>query len=347
MVQKRSAFFIALAVALLAAVAWWLAPVDEDQARWDDYLSRLERLTRQALPAPPPLDLQRYPRNRDLRLPIPVHRVDLLDYLELRHCDLMTLISKRNSALGKIQAASLRFQYEVRFIRRARQCLSANRLENPELVALLTEVVEQKSAALPALYWNALAAGEEMHHFFGQTPSARTGDSQGALRALPQLATVRDPRLLPPAQYLANMEEHLQKLAHSQAGGILLRRTALALRELQRGNALLAGIDPERLCPRGRASTRARRLRNVLDNIWGPKVQQALADSWRQRRQLADSLAAIQAMLPSPPPAFSQWQAHYFGPNGVETRMEQALQRHVELWQNRLRPCGLMPGQRR
>ena len=44
MVQKRSAFFIALAVALLAAVAWWLAPVDEDQARWDDYLSRLERL---------------------------------------------------------------------------------------------------------------------------------------------------------------------------------------------------------------------------------------------------------------------------------------------------------------
>ena len=82
-------------------------------------------------------------------------------------------------------------------------------------MALLTEVVEQKSAALPAL-WNALAAGEEMHHFFGQTPSARTGDSQGALRALAQLAAVRDPRLLPPAQYLANMEEHLQKLAHSR-----------------------------------------------------------------------------------------------------------------------------------
>lgn len=341
--QKKTGWGLAaLAMASLLAIGW-LAPQDPDEARWEDYLDRIARLSRQALPERAPLPLLPYPGARELRLPLPEHRVDMLDYLELRHCGLMELISQRNSSLGKLQADSLRLSHELAFIQQARTCLEENTLDDPELVTVMSQVVAEKEAALPALYWNVLANSEEIRRFFSQSPSASVGDTSAALQSLQQLSHTVIAHKQSGAVTPLNLEPLLETLAHNQSGGYLLRRMALSLRELERGNQLLAGIDPQRLCPRNQASTRARRLRNVLDKVWGPKVQQALAQSRRQRQSLADSLEQMNGLLDSPPAPFTRWRQHYFGPNGVESRMEHALERHVTLWQEHLRACGLMP----
>ena len=112
---------------------------------------------------------------------------------------------------------------------------------------------------------------------------------------------------------------------------------------MERGNTLLKNIDPVALCPKGRPTPRARKLRNVLDNIWGSQVQQALADAQRQRKQLANALAKIEALLAPTPPAFAQWQDHYFSNTGLQSQLNRALKHHVSLWQERLRQCNLMP----
>ncbi|WP_297769434.1 DUF3080 family protein [uncultured Alcanivorax sp.] len=341
--QKKTGWGLAaLAMASLLAIGW-LAPQDPDEARWEDYLDRIARLSRQALPERAPLPLLPYPGARELRLPLPEHRVDMLDYLELRHCGLMELISQRNSSLGKLQADSLRLSHELAFIQQARTCLEENTLDDPELVTVMSQVVAEKEAALPALYWNVLANSEEIRRFFSQSPSASVGDTSAALQSLQQLSHTVIAHKQSGAVTPLNLEPLLETLAHNQSGGYLLRRMALSLRELERGNQLLAGIDPQRLCPRNQASTRARRLRNVLDKVWGPKVQQALAQSRRQRQSLADSLEQMNGLLGSAPAPFTRWRQHYFGPNGVESRMEHALERHVTLWQEHLRACGLMP----
>jgi hypothetical protein len=342
--QKKAGWVLAsLAIASLLVIGW-LAPQDPDEARWEDYLSRIARLSRQELPARGPLPLLTYPSARELRLPLPEHRVDLLDYLELRHCGLMELISQRNSALGKLQADSLRLNHELAFIQQARACLEEDALEDQELVKIMSKVVAEKKAALPALYWNVLASSEEIRRFFSQSPSANVGDTSAALQSLQQLSHTLVAHKQSGAVTPLKLEPLLKTLAHNQSGGYLLRRMALSLRELERGNQLLEGIDPQRLCPRNQASTRARRLRNVLDKVWGPRVQQALAESRRQRQSLADSLEQMNGLLDSPPAAFTRWHRHYFGHNGVESRMETALERHVTLWQEHLGACGLMPG---
>ncbi len=177
------------------------------------------------------------------------------------------------------------------------------------------------------------------------SPSALAGDSQAALLSLTQLAqSPVENEAMPSPEQLFGLEARLQQIAHSQVGGQLLRRLALALRELERGNALLENIDPVALCPKGRPTPRARKLRNVLDNIWGSRVQQALAEAQRQRQQLANALAKIDQLLSPTPPAFAQWLAHYFSDEGLQTRLNRALKHHVSLWQERLRQCDLMPG---
>lgn len=335
---------IATVCTLIGTLLWHSLNTDPHVARWQDYLERLSRLTNMSVPDPSPVALLPYPPRRVLRHALPEHRINLLDFLELRHCDLMELVSQRNSALGKLQADSLRLQHEVAFIRQARACLDGDSLNNPELTQLLEQVIRDKQASLPQLHWNALAAGPELRRFFSLSPSARAGNTPGALASLDFLVASGSDGQIPEMAQLKQWEGHLETLVASQAGGVLLQRQALALQSLNQANQMLASLDPAALCPRNRASTRARRLRNVLDNIWGPTVQRALAEAVKQRRALADALATL-ASHPAAVPDLIQWQAYYFGPDGREARLDETLGEHVRLWQSRLRPCGLMPGQ--
>ncbi|HAM74553.1 MAG TPA: hypothetical protein DCQ09_02695, partial [Alcanivorax sp.] len=139
-------------------------------------------------------------------------------------------------------------------------------------------------------------------------------------------------------------ERHLATLAGGAAGGAVLREIAAARVALEQALGMLESLDEDSLCPRGRASQRARYLRNLLDSVYGQEVQPYLADLDRRRRRLDDRLRALRAVSSGANPALDQWLAHYFGPRGQAARLDQALRAHTERWQTVLGACGLMPG---
>ncbi|GAA5120785.1 DUF3080 family protein [Alloalcanivorax gelatiniphagus] len=261
----RKALIMALPLAALTVLVLLPWPADPQRARWDGYLDRLARLSRQAVPPAAPLDLRPYPGNAALRRPLPDLRAGVFDYLDLRHCNLMGLVSDRNSGLGRVRAASLRLAYELTFIERGRSCLARGALDDGETVALLEQALAIKQDSLMEVFWNATWASDELRGFFNQSPGAADEIDPG-LHALDGL--IRAGRALtaePPPAALPDLETHLATLAASRAGGGLLRDLARGRVALGQANVLLDGLDGERLCPRGRASPRARRLRNLLD----------------------------------------------------------------------------------
>ena len=341
--MKKTVLAVAL-IALAAAAGLALWPEDPVAARWQDYLTRLERLTRQPVPPPSALDLRPYPGNAVLRRPLPDLRTGLLNYLALRHCDLMSLVSERNSALGKLRAASLRLDYELTFIQRGERCLAQDKLEDPALIALLERTLAVKRDSLGDLFWNAAWAGDELRGFLNQSPGP-AGDPGPGLEALGGLASAgRALRATPTPDALPKLERHLAALAGGAAGGALLREVAAARVALEQALSMLQALDEDDLCPRGRASQRARHLRNLLDSVYGEDVQPYLADLDRHRRRLDDRLRALRAVSSGANPALGQWLAHYFGPRGQAARLDQALRAHTERWQTVLGACGLMPG---
>ena len=113
---------------------------------------------------------------------------------------------------------------------------------------------------------------------------------------------------------------------------------------LEQALGMLESLDEDSLCPRGRASQRARYLRNLLDSVYGQEVQPYLADLDRRQRRLGERLRALRAASSGASPALDRWLDHYFGPRGQATRLDQALRAHTERWQTVLGACGLMPG---
>jgi hypothetical protein len=341
--MKKTVLAVALiALAATAGLALW--PEDPVAARWQDYLARLERLTRQPVPPAAALELRPYPGNAALRRPLPDLRTGLLNYLGLRHCDLMSLVSERNSALGKLRSASLRLDYELTFIQRGERCLAEAKLEDTALIALLERTLAVKRDSLGDLFWNATWASDELRGFLNQSPGP-AGDSARGLEALGGLVSAgRALRASPPPDALPDLERHLATLAGGAAGGAVLREIAAARVALEQALGMLESLDEDSLCPRGRASQRARYLRNLLDSVYGQEVQPYLADLDRRRRRLDDRLRALRAASSGTNPALDRWLDHYFGPRGQSARLDRALRAHTERWQTVLGACGLMPG---
>ncbi|MCQ6261469.1 DUF3080 family protein [Alcanivorax sp. MM125-6] len=147
----------------------------------------------------------------------------------------------------------------------------------------------------------------------------------------------------PPAAALPDLETLLAALAHSSAGGDILRQTARARVELERATAVLRGLEGDRLCPRGRASQRAHRLRNLLDGYYGERVQAFLAELDRRHRALGQALDALHGVTGGTP-ALDAWLDRYFGDGGQVARLNRALKAHTGRWRDLMGACGLMPG---
>ena len=79
------------------------------------------------------------------------------------------------------------------------------------------------------------------------------------------------------------------------AGGAVLREIAAARVALEQALGMRESLDEDSLCPRGRASQRARYLRNLLDSVYGQEVQPYLADLDRRQRRLGERLRALRA----------------------------------------------------
>jgi hypothetical protein len=339
-----------LAIILLAPNLTACSPRD-GEALWEDYLQRLERLTGISTPAAEPARRARYPAHRELVQPVKEQRTGLLRYIRLLDCDLMELVSARNSSLGRVQAASFRLDHELRFIAGAEICLADGRLESDaEMRDWLQGVITEKRDDLVRRGWNLTFAGPELNGFFRQRPvpadQPAPAEWPATVHALEQL-TVLTGRLAetPPATLDKAVEQALETLDKSSAAGQVLDALALADRDLKRAVGMLDQVNTERLCPHGRASERARHLHNIFMTVYAGRVQPWLADLSRAAAPLADATLALRhsqsGILDSP---LDSWLDAQFGNDGLLPAYQQALMQHSRAWQRVLGACGLMPG---
>ncbi|MCH8544291.1 MAG: DUF3080 domain-containing protein [Alcanivorax sp.] len=346
-VRKAVHFSLLSLMALLISACQPAGP----EALWQDYLQRLERLTGQRAEPAPPVTVTRYPRSRDLRQPIPELRTGMRRHFGLAQCDMMGLVSARNSSLGRLQTASLRFAYELDFIQRSETCLTEDRLADDEAFHLwLSEIHTLKRESLPALYFNATLGSEEMAGFFTTTARPANTDSLADMATL-DTALGRIARLGsqlgsngPLPADAGQLEQDIATLSRSDTGGSILQGLALATRELHRAADMLEQVDTTALCPRQRSSQQARYFQNVFIDIYGAQIQPWLSDLDRASRLLQDTMQQLATDLPANSPAFDAWHtAHFSDDEGLRQHFRAAMARHTRAWQDLLASCGLQP----
>jgi hypothetical protein len=319
-------------VLLLLAAGCGSPPPEPESAR---YLQRLggvlEREIEPRAETPGPA----YPRRRDLRIEIPRAEIDVGEFIELHECDMGSLVGLRNSPLGRTQGASQRLGYEAAWLQAAQRCGDAA----PEW---LRERAAVKVAQIPALYWNAVFAGEEMRIAAGGARPAPESDFADVIAALGShlLALERG------TFELGAFESTLATLA----GGGRIGRARQAW-SIWRGDldAARAALESEagRICRNGRPTPRSRYLVNVFARYYVEGLQPRLAARMRADEAWIVAMdGLVRRLEPSVAPAFRDWFAHVLDPqvSGSEwSRTRAAVLAHARAWQHVFATCGIDP----
>ncbi|KXS39552.1 MAG: hypothetical protein AWU55_534 [Halomonadaceae bacterium T82-2] len=296
-------------------------------AAWQDAITQALDLPSPANASPP--NIGAFPE-RDARLfSIEDTREGLLDVYALRRCDIVKLVARRNSQLGKVAPASQHWLYELTLWRRLQACWNG-----PAAQALAAEdrrrlghLLERKTRQLPRLSWNALFDAEEWVGTFSRasSPLPPDGDLQSALVALDYLRRMVvhqfDPRWTPTS---ADLEGHLKALRQAPFTAEVLRGLLLATQRLEALDGRLA----QATCPPAGAAS-------LNEALASPAVQRGRAYLDRLTEQGRRWLTAVNALLDAYPetrPAITRYRRRWLSldnPAAPWPRFHAALTRHA------------------
>ena len=209
--------------------------------------------------------LARYPGHRDRSLELAEIRVGLFGMLDYRRCDMLHLISERNSILGRVMPISQRLIYEVKFLQQAQTCreqLAAEQVptdttNDDPFLHRLDQVIARKRDDLAAVFWNATLASPEFAkaHSLAVRPLMPEHDNgfNASLQALDyfvHLTTALTENTLATLDIdSATLEGHYQVLQAEQYGGRLLTSLALLTPTLQQAADVITALEEDAECP--------------------------------------------------------------------------------------------------
>lgn len=327
---------------------------DADHA--GDVLSRYaDRVTNvlgtEFVPPSPDWEQLAPPRRRERLQPVADIRVGMLDVLDLVHCDLLHEVGQRNSSLGRVQRPSVRLHHEVRMLNGLRRCLAAPAGADPAFRDWLRDLVRQKERAQAAVYRNAVYGDTEFETMFSRAGGvlriSRLEAAAASTQALHELRGLLAGALTGGTLDHAALEAQLDRMQGGAAGGVVLAQMHAATLWLERLTASMESGEPQRMCPRGHATRRARILENVFRTFYVGEVQPWLARLDREGQQWLAAFRDLEAVLPgSPPPPlrdFLSRTTHPEHPGGVRARFRHVVPAHARAWQRWLSACGLMP----
>ena len=301
----------------------------------DDYLARIARVTRSEAELPLPPALPAYPARRQLVLEIPRRTIDIFEFFELHDCDLGALVGFRNSPLGRLQQASQRLGYEAAWLAAAERC-------GADAAEWLTEMGAGKRERLPALFWNATFAADEMRTALGAAAPPPDGDLADILRGLNDTLT----NLEEGDFRLAELETLLNRLRQGSWVGAARGDWSRWRRYFGVTSAMLEGAGP-RICLNRRPTPRAERLKNVFLKLYVQQIQPELAVRLgRHQAWVAEIDRLSKRLQPVQPPAFAVWFDGVLSPHhpGSEWRRTRAaVVAHAEAWQALFAHCNIEP----
>ncbi len=311
-----------------------------------DYQSRLSRTLDTTLPAMPDRATLNYPDKNELLLTTTAIEIDLTELYQIQTCRLGSLVAERNTALGKVQAYSVRLIYEYRLIRALQQCIdyyqqTTTGIDNRESqLATMQQWLNIKTADFHLHWSNMLTLSDETKQAFSRPLpgllSADHLDITGQVATLQQLQGYKETNI--------NLDERLETHLKQTA---LLRLPAsiwLATKQLAQGLPILtrelARLLPEQHCGQGHPDDTASILRNVfylsfIENIQpvGSRINafhyafEPLSEQWQNDPVLP---YAFKAYLRQQTTTFEEYQ--------------RAMKAHIKIWQTFLARCNMSPG---
>lgn len=322
-----------------------------------NYSERLANVTGFQPPAAEILQpIPPYPRIRDLVLPEREVRVGVLSYLALGECGLLHDVSERNSSLGRVQAASGRLLYEIRFYEQISACerdVQLRRPDDQDFPGELASIRRAKEAVLPRAFWNATFASPEFHTLLSTgTLPLRRNEKMSLTEVEASLAMLT--RIGKGLQQgaagltLAVLERGYFELQRAKLAGKLLQGLHLSRDHLVRTTGILRQTAEARpICPMGRKTTRGEYLRNVFVKFYAGEVQPYIGLLHRQSALLLASLdTLLKVQTVEPPTAFLEFYERWLSTDnadGLWQSFDRAVKDHTRAWQAVLSQCGLMP----
>nr|WP_298415853.1 DUF3080 domain-containing protein [uncultured Halomonas sp.] len=292
---------------------------------------------------------------RDERLfDIPDLRQGMLDVYALRECGITSLVARRNNQLGKVAPASQHWLYELALWRKLRGCWNTDavtRLDEDDRQRLL-DLTKTKTKQLPLASWNALFDSSEWIASFSRASSPLApGAAIPLTESLAALDYLRHATLnqFNPSwtTQSSTLESHLYTLQREPLTAEILRSLMLATQRLTETTALLeARLAERQICYKNHSNPNADRLYDIFIATFITEVQPYLATLSRTSRQWLEAIDALLDAHSVSLPAIELYRRDWLSlnePAAPWQQFNQAIQRHVELWQDVWRSCDLMP----
>lgn len=306
------------------------------EAVLEDYLARVARVVGAAAETPEPEPLVRYPDRRTLTVAIPQRTIDVAEFIELHGCDMGALVGFRNSPLGRLQSPSQRLGYEAAWLAAVDGC-------GADADAWLSELRDAKHTVLPALFWNATFAADEMRTALGLAARPAGNDFADLLRGLNDRLTALDSGEFD----LDGFERLLGTLRAGSWAGPARRDWSRWRGYLDAVAEVLDAAAP-RICLNRQPTPRSRLLNNVFVLFYVEVIQPELAVGMREHeawiaelQRLSERLEAVQ------PDAWRAWFDAVLAPEQPASewrRTQVSVLNHARAWQEIFAHCGIEPG---
>lgn len=344
--------FFALCFAALMLAA--CDPFSSPEGLFDEYVERSARvLDGEAVLTSVPT-LEQLPRRRDRVREIASLDVSMLDFLGLYGCDLQHVIGERNSIMGRVMHPASLFDYEVRFLRAAQECLTT--IDNERLRGRISDIIDAKRTQLPDAAWNAVWGTSEIEDFLTRSrgalavkPDRDMASTLAAdLRALADVVgRVQGGDLAVDVKALDGVYQRWQS---RPLAGQVLRGAVLATTRLDDASRLIeARLGGRPVCARPDLRPRAaENMRGMFMSVYVGRVQPYLAHLQRVRRELMPPLRELATIGGGRSEAVVGYARMTLGEEDEASlwrRFDLAVARHTRAWQDLLEQCGMRPGQ--
>ncbi|MDX5363360.1 MAG: DUF3080 domain-containing protein [Pseudazoarcus pumilus] len=341
---------LSLAAVLLTACDPFASP----EGLFEEYVTRTARVLDGEVVLTPVPTLDPLPRRRERMREIPALDVSMLDFLGLYGCELQHVIGERNSIMGRVMHPATVFDYEVRFLRTAREC--AETIDSERLAARIREIIEAKRAQIPDAAWNAVWGTGEIEDFLSRSGGSLAVEVErdlastmaSDLRALVDVVgRVQGGDLGVDVKLLDGVYQRWQA---RPLAGQALRAAMLATIRLDDASRLIEARLGERpMCARPDLQPRAaENMRGMFMSVYVGRVQPYLADLQRVRRELMPPLQALASIGGGRSETVVSYARRMFGDEDEASlwrSFDLAVARHTRAWQDLLEQCGMRPGQ--
>lgn len=292
------------------------------------------------IPAPKiiTVSLSPYPSIKELKQTIPLAKIRLADFYQLKNCQLSTLIAERNTTLGRTQYPSSRYLYEVTVLQAIQQCL--DKQDEQSLIKALQHLQSNKQQTLPLVWADLLQTSSEIRQGFSANQGFIIGsDKDGLNQTLAALHYLEKLRTVPQANGF-ELESHLANIQQYQLPARLWRSQRLLSRNLQQTSRWLKDNEALIQCPGGKTTQELRYLRNVFQLFFIETIQPMASKLNHYHYKLNTVFTKlIQNELISPVlrEQLVANTGHHFD------HYQHVMKQHILFWQGLYKRCGLSP----